>query len=392
MKILYHHRTLADGAEGIHIREMVKAFRELGHEVKVLGPIGELDTPQSSRNLRIGIIKRMLPGIAFEVVEMGYNLYGYWEIVKAIKRFQPDFIYDRYITFNASSVLAGKRYGLPVLLEVNAPLALERSSQPDERLIFQRAAHWTERWICSHASKTIVVSTPLSEYLQSIGVPKSQLIVMPNGVDPSKFSPQPKSDALLQTLGITADDIIIGFTGVLRSWHGLDLLIQSVGKLAALNLPVFLLIVGDGPLRPNVEAWLSTAGIQECACITGLVPHQEVPQYTNLFDIAVSPKSTFYASPMKIIEYMGMEKAVVVPDLPNFLDIIEPGTQGEVFQDNDVLSLTQVLDALCRDADMRRNLGLQARMKVETRLNWAWNAMKSCELALLSMKESSSTL
>ena len=37
MRILYHHRTLADGAEGIHIAEMVDAFRALGHEVRVMG-------------------------------------------------------------------------------------------------------------------------------------------------------------------------------------------------------------------------------------------------------------------------------------------------------------------------------------------------------------------
>ena len=35
MKILYHHRTLADGAEGIHILEMIEAFRAEGHEVIV---------------------------------------------------------------------------------------------------------------------------------------------------------------------------------------------------------------------------------------------------------------------------------------------------------------------------------------------------------------------
>jgi hypothetical protein len=42
MKILYHHRTSGDGAEGIHISEMVKAFRGLGHDAMVAGPVGEL--------------------------------------------------------------------------------------------------------------------------------------------------------------------------------------------------------------------------------------------------------------------------------------------------------------------------------------------------------------
>ena len=47
-----------------------------------------------------------------------------------------------------------------------------------------------------------------------------------------------------------------------------------------------------------------------------------MPKFVNLFDIAVSPKSTFYASPIKVIEDMALGKAVVVPALDNFLDII----------------------------------------------------------------------
>lgn len=43
MKILYHHRTLGDGAEGIHIKEMVGAFRQLGHTVRLVGPATEKD-------------------------------------------------------------------------------------------------------------------------------------------------------------------------------------------------------------------------------------------------------------------------------------------------------------------------------------------------------------
>ena len=49
MKILYHHRTLADGAEGIHIEEMVRAFRELGHEVEALAHLAHVEHAQDVR-------------------------------------------------------------------------------------------------------------------------------------------------------------------------------------------------------------------------------------------------------------------------------------------------------------------------------------------------------
>jgi hypothetical protein len=40
MKILYHHRTQAKGGEGVHIREIIKSFRSLGHEVVIVSPPG----------------------------------------------------------------------------------------------------------------------------------------------------------------------------------------------------------------------------------------------------------------------------------------------------------------------------------------------------------------
>jgi glycosyltransferase involved in cell wall biosynthesis len=383
MKILYHHRTLGVGAEGVHIREMVKAFRSLGHEVLVVGPVGETQGQETvaQKSSRLEKIKSKLPGLIFEIAEIGYTLYGFLDVGRAIRAFHPDFIYDRYITFNAGCIIAGRSARLPVFLEVNSPLALERSSQPDAQLFFKRFAHWTEKWVCSNASKTIVVSTPLSEYLQSIGVPTDKLVIMPNGVDQNTFCPRPKSLELLTHIGAREQDVIVAFTGVIRPWHGLDLLVQSVEKLVKKSLPIFLLIIGDGPIRPDVEKLLVEAGIHHRAKITGIVPHDQVAEYVNLCDIAVSPKATFYASPMKVIEYMGMGKAVIVPNTPNLLDIVDPGVNAEVFAENDSEALTQVLAELCSNHEKRRKLGTHARHKVETRLNWTWNATTVCDMA-----------
>lgn len=378
MLIYYHHRTLGDGAEGIHIREMIAAFRQLGHTVKVFGPVGEGPAAASGKAGRLGRLKRALPGAVFELCELGYTLVSFWQLWRAIRKERPAFIYDRYITFNAGPVLAAKFTGVPIFLEVNAPLALERSEEPDERLIFRRLAFAIERWVCTHASKTIVVSTPLRDYLVSVGVPASQCLVMPNGVDPVAFSPRPKRTDLQRKLGISEEDIVVGFTGVLRPWHGLDLLARAVGDLVAQGKRVFLLIVGDGPVRADLERSFEEMGLSNRALVTGRLPYSEVPDYVNLFDVAVSPKATFYASPMKVLEYMALGKAVVVPGTANLLDIVESQVSGLVFPDNSAEGLLEALSALCEKADYRERLGLVAREKVEKRFNWQWNASAVC--------------
>lgn len=378
MLIFYHHRTLGDGAEGIHIREMIGAFRQLGHTVKVFGPVGEGSAVASGKAGWLSHLKRALPGAVFELCEMGYTLVSFWQLWRAIRRERPNFIYDRYITFNAGPVLAAKATKVPIFLEVNAPLALERSEEPDEKLIFRRMAFAVERWVCSHATRTIVVSTPLRDYLSSVGVPESQCTVMPNGVDPVAFAPRGKRADLQKTLGISEEDVVIGFTGVLRPWHGLDLLAESVSGLVAQGKNVFLLIVGDGPVRGDLERLFQSLGLGQRAKISGRLPYNLVPDYVSLFDIAVSPKATFYASPMKVLEYMSLGKAVVVPGTPNLLDIVEAGVSGLAFADGSAVSLTECLSSLYENASYRTRLGAVARGRVEMRFNWLWNARAVC--------------
>jgi glycosyltransferase involved in cell wall biosynthesis len=380
MRILYHHRTLGDGAEGIHIREMVRAFRALGHEVEVIGPTGEIP-PEPSRKSRIlERVKRLVPHALYELLEISYTGYCFLKTAQAIRSFKPDFIYDRYIIFNAGTILAGRAYRIPVCLEVNAPLAKERSIEPDERLAFQRLASRMEAWICTNATQTIVVSTPLKDYLESIGVPRGKCIVMPNGVDPDRFSPRPRNEKLLHQLGIPRDVLIVGFTGILRPWHGLEILIDAVANMVKRGKKVFLLIVGDGPYRPILETRIAELGIAACVCVTGRVAHDKVPEHVSLFDVAVSPRATFYASPMKVIEYMALGKPVIVPRTPNFLDIIDEGVNGITFEDGSVAALEKALVGLSASPNNCRELGLKSRGKVETRLNWHWNAREVCRL------------
>jgi glycosyltransferase involved in cell wall biosynthesis len=381
VRILYHHRTLGDGAEGIHIREMVRAFRALGHEVRVIGPAGEAP-PHESRGRRVlGAVKAAIPSAVYELVEIAYTAYAFLRAGWEIWRFKPDFLYDRYITFNAGIVLAGRTCGLPVLLEVNAPLALERREQRDEKLSFQGLAARMERWICSNATRTLVVSTPLKNYLESIGVPRGQCTVMPNGVDPERFAPQAKDRTLLAELAIPEQSFVVGFTGVLRPWHGLDLLLEAAGKLIAKGLNLVVLIVGDGPYRDELQQLIVRQGLERSILITGRVPHEQVPALVAVFDVAVSPSATFYASPMKVIEYMALGKPVVVPGTPNFLDIVDDEINGITFEDADVDALADSLARAYESPELCQLLGQRAREKVQNRLNWRWNAGRSCQLA-----------
>ncbi|MBL8513680.1 MAG: glycosyltransferase family 4 protein, partial [Betaproteobacteria bacterium] len=100
----------------------------------------------------------------------------------------------------------------------------------------------------------------------------------------------------------------------------------------------------------------------------------EVKAYVAAMDVAVSPRATFYASPLKVVEYMAMGKAVVAPDMENIRDLVRHGETALLFQPEHAQSLAECLTAVANDPGLRDRLGTAARLSVLSRRNWATNA------------------
>ena len=122
-------------------------------------------------------------------------------------------------------------------------------------------------------------------------------------------------------------------------------------------------------------------GIRSAVTFTGPLPYAAVPDHVAAMDVAVSPKATFYASPMKILEYMAMGKAVVAPDMDNIRDIVEPNVTGVLFERDSVDALRKTLDVVVTRGAVRERIGTAARRAVEQRYNWRHNAAEVVRLA-----------
>ena len=117
MKILYHHRTLGDGAEGIHIQAIVNGLIQLGHKVKVISLVGErtqFRKAQNAKETKWDWIRNRIPGPVYELAEIGYNIKGFRMLQKAIDEFKPDIVYDRYAHYSFAALLAAKTNKLPL--------------------------------------------------------------------------------------------------------------------------------------------------------------------------------------------------------------------------------------------------------------------------------------
>ena len=264
--------------------------------------------------------------------------------------------------------------GLPVLLEVNAPVAWERIAYENRRLAFPGLAQWFERKTCNLADHVFVVSTPLKEFLVSQRhVPAEKITVLPNGANPETFDPHCDGQAVRRRYGIDGRTVI-GFVGILRPWHGIEMLLKAFSLLIERGPDVHLLLLGDGPSQAALTAMAQDLKLTDRVTFAGRVGHAEVSQHIAAMDIAVSPQATFYASPMKILEYMAIGRPTVAPRMPNILDILEDGKDCCLFEPGNEASLAEALLTLAGDLPRARKLGAAARKKVECRYNWRWSA------------------
>lgn len=362
MRILYHHRTLADGAEGIHIAEMVAAFRSLGHDVQMTGT--EPSPDQKHPGGIIHACRRALPETIVQAAALAYNAPEFLETSRHIRRFRPSLLYKRHGRYDVGALAAAHRYGVPAVLEVNAVY----SAQPYrdfEPLLLQPVAERLERRAFGLATVITAVSTPLARQVERLT--HGPVRVLPNGADPDRFNPARANPARVRTAHGLGARLVIGWSGILRQWHGLDLLLDALATLPH----AVLLIVGNGPERAAIEQRAAAAGLRDRIVITGRVPHREMPDHIAAMDVAVvADERTGIASPMKLLEYMAMGRAVVAPRLDNIRDLVDDGVNGVLFAPGDARALADALQPLTADLERRRALGARARAKVEAERNW----------------------
>jgi glycosyltransferase involved in cell wall biosynthesis len=373
MKILYHHRTLSKDGQSVHIEEMIAAFRRAGHEVLVVGPAASATSSFGSDGGLLSRIRKALPFAVGEVLEFAYSFLAFARLWRAYRRFRPDVFYERYNLFLLAGVWLRALTGIPMALEVNSPLVLERRKEPGLGLV--RFARWCERVAWRGADYVLPVTGVLAEHVVAVGVPRDRITVIHNGIDPAHYNLNQDGIAIRDKLGLRGK-LVIGFTGFMRAWHGLPAVAEFMGQLRERG-DLHFLVVGDGDARESLERTAREQGVADRVTITGVVERKAMPGYIAAFDIAMQPMATPYASPLKLFEYMAMGRAVVAPDQPNLREVLEDGANGLLFLPSEPHGLAQSLATLIANPNLRAKLGAAAaRTITDRKMTWDGNAAR----------------
>jgi len=365
MRILYSHRIQSRDGQAVHIEEMVAALREAGHEVRVVGP-PSYDTTGFGGAARLGRLRRLLPGGVGELAELAYNLAAIRRLTQAWRAFRPDLVYERYSLFHLAGSWLARRHGALLFLEVNAPLAAEQSQHGGLRLV--ALAHRCERLIWRSADRVLPVTSVLADLVAAAGVDPARISVIPNAIVPARFPPQAPLDG----------PPLLGFVGFVREWHGLD---QVLAAMATDPVPLELVVVGDGPARPALERQAGALGLGGRVRFLGVVPPEQVPSLVCRFGIALQPRVTAYASPLKVFDYMAAGCAIVAPDQPNIREVLAHEATALLFDPSAPGAMWAAVRRLAADPALRATLGQAARAAALARHTWAGNARRVVALA-----------
>lgn len=352
----------------VHIEQLVSALRTRGHDVRVVGPTsGEKKAGGSGGLEKLSdTLRAILPAAAFELLELAYNIPAYRRLKREAEAFRPDVLYERNNLYLLAGLWLKRRLGLPMILEINAPLFEERNRFG--KLKLKGAARRAERALWRHADAALPVTQVLADMVAKIRGPRGMHVIH-NGAD---LGQAPKSN-LKARLGLEGK-VVLGFVGFVRPWHGLEWAIRALPRL---NANVELLVVGDGPAQQSLEQEAEALGVKERVHFVGRVPHQDIASYVQIFDIALQTKAVAYASPLKMFEYMALGRAIIAPDQPNLREILKPDIDALLFDPADETSFFSALERLSRDGELRARLGTSARRSVEeTPFTWAENARR----------------
>lgn len=306
----------------IHLSAMRKAFGSLGCQVAAV------DEPDGERLHR--------------------------QLTQLLQDGSLDLIYERHALGRDISARFAARYRIPLVLEVNAPLAEEQSRYRGKPEL--SGDRDRDRIAFTTAALVVVVSSAVAEYAVQRGAAPDRVVICPNGIDEKLFNLSVRM-RIKSLPGIPESSTVLGFHGRERPWHAFDDLVTVSASLLGSGRDLHFLVIGAGEFTGLSRLPRSAYTRLDWQ------PHEAMPELLSQVDIlpmAHRADTDFYFSPLKLTEAMACGIVPVVPDVGDLATCVRHGETGLVYPAGELAALADGIDLLCSSADLRTTMGARA--------------------------------
>ncbi|MEO8133052.1 MAG: TIGR03088 family PEP-CTERM/XrtA system glycosyltransferase [Betaproteobacteria bacterium] len=277
------------------------------------------------------------------------------------RRIRPDLIHSRNLTA-LDSLLPGTLAGVPYKIH-------GEHGRDVSDLEGKSSKHrWLRRLYRPMVDHYVALSKDLERYLQDgIGVPQKKITQIYNGVDTDQFYPAPNGREPLPWSGGDGEGIfVIGTVGRMQAVKDPMTLarafVQMMQTAPLAEKRLRLVMVGDGPLREQVQAFLNDAGVAQYAWLPGA--RDDVARMMRGLDLFVLPSLAEGIS-NTILEAMACGLPVLATAVGGNPELIEEGRTGQLVPRSDPEAMARAMLRYYADPAACRNQGMCARHRAE---------------------------
>lgn len=218
------------------------------------------------------------------------------------------------------------------------------------------------------AAALIYVSRNQERHWSARGLRAKRVETIVNGVDVQRFAPAAERDRAKKALGLDPGLIVAGTVGRFHAEKNQAQLVLALAQLVRQGAPIAGVFVGDGPLRPEVEALARREGVERRLVFAG--EHADVRPYLAAFDVGVLCSTSVETLSLAALEIMASGTPMIMSEVGGAGEIVENGVTGFLFPPGDTAALAQALGA-CMHGARSKSMGEAARERVRTRFNLA---------------------
>lgn len=298
---------------------------------------------------------------------------AYKEIRKIIREFKPDIVHTHASKAGALGRYAAIKENVPVIVHTFHGHIFHSYFSGLTTQVFKKI----ERYLAKKSSAIVAISDLQKRELAAEHkiCPPEKIEVIPLGFDLDRFriGHTEKRKGFRAHWKIGEDELVISIIGRLVPVKNHKMFLNCAKQiLETTSLPVRFLIVGDGELRQELEAYADTIGIPKegsrAVLFTSWI--KEVDEVLAASDI-VALTSWNEGTPVSLIEAHAASCPVVSTLAGGVEDIVEDGVTGFLVQPGDTESFTKQVMRLCNDPQLRQSMSEKAVARVIARYHYS---------------------
>jgi glycosyltransferase involved in cell wall biosynthesis len=229
------------------------------------------------------------------------------------------------------------------------------------KLSDRRAHKWGTRLIHRLAHRILVNSEAIRDHIiEHDSAPLGKIVVIRNGVVPVTSSTNPREE-LRRELGLEAGSTLVGIVARLQAVKGHQFFIEAAARVLRSRREVHFVLVGDGPLRTEIENQAAALGITDHVHMLG--DRADVSRLVGAFDLLVLA-SLHEGLPNAVMEAMAAGVQVVATSVGGTKELIADGVTGYLAPPSDSAALADRIEFALGDEIHRKEIVSAARRRI----------------------------